>query len=87
VEPMDQMGDAERLLVQRQIASLIDSPSVYMGGPSPRAMKIAGRIIDELESSFRLRGTRCGHGSWENYHQHGTYCPTCGMDLHKTEQS
>jgi hypothetical protein len=38
---MASMGAEERLLIQREIASQIDYPSVYMGGPSPGAMKKA----------------------------------------------
>jgi len=74
-----EMDAAERLLVQRRIAAQIDYPSVYMGGPSPRAMKIAEKIIVGLEKAYRIRATTCGHGSWESYTQHGIYCPTCGM--------
>lgn len=82
---MSEMSDAERLLVQRQIAAQIDYPSVYMGGPSPRAMKLAERIMQGLEEGFRLRPTNCGHGSWESYHAHGIYCPTCGMVCRERE--
>lgn len=82
---MADMHASERLLVQRQIASQIDYPSVYMGGPSPRAMKLADRIIDGLEKSFRIRATICGHGSWVSYKQHGIYCPTCGMAFRAAE--
>lgn len=74
-----EMSETERRLVQREIASQIDYPSVYMGGPSPSSMKKAERIMQTLEESFRLRATNCGHGTWESYKKHGIYCPTCGM--------
>lgn len=77
----------ERLLVQRSIASLIDSPSVYMGGPSPASMKRADRIIAWLEESHRLHFTKCAHGTWRSYHEHGTYCPTCGTNLNKSSEA
>lgn len=80
-----EMSETERRLVQCQIASQIDSPSVYMGGPSPGAMKKAERIMQTLEAGFRLRPTNCGHGSWESYHAHGIYCPTCGMAFRAPE--
>lgn len=82
---MPDMDARERLLVQRKIASQIDYPSVYMGGPSPSAMKKADRIIEGLERAFRIRATTCGHGSWESYKRHGIYCPTCGMAFRAAE--
>jgi hypothetical protein len=36
------------------IAGQIDSPSVYMGGPSPGSMKKAQRIIDMLKKDGLL---------------------------------
>ena len=36
-------------IVQRKIASLLDHPSVYMGGPSQGNLKRAGRIVQYLE--------------------------------------
>lgn len=79
------MDATERRLVQRQIASQIDYPSVYMGGPSPRAMNLADRIIDGLEKSCRLHASTCDHGSWQSYRQHGIYCPACGMAFRAPE--
>jgi DnaJ-class molecular chaperone len=38
----------------RKIASMIDHPSVYMGGPSPGSMKKAQRIIDMLKKNCLL---------------------------------
>ena len=69
------------LLVQRQIASIIDHPSVFMGGPSRNSMNKADRVIVALENSFRITGSRCGHGAWLDYRTHGTHCPTCGMQV------
>jgi hypothetical protein len=79
------MTETERTLVVRQIASIIDSPSVYMGGPSPSSTKKAERIVSNLEAAFRLTASKCGHGSWESYRQHGIYCPTCGMAFRAPE--
>lgn len=68
--------------MQRTIACILDHPSVYMGGPSPNSMRKADRILMSLENSHRLHSTKCGHGTWESYKQHGTCCPTCGMKCH-----
>ena len=75
------MDETEKLLVQRQIASIIDSPSVYMGGPSHNAMKKAERIIKVLEAGKRLKSTECDHSAWKDFKQHGTRCPKCGTIL------
>ena len=71
------MDETERLLIQRQIASVIDSPSVYMGGPSRNAMKKAESIIKMLEAGKRLKSTECDHSAWKDFKQHGTRCPNC----------
>jgi alkanesulfonate monooxygenase SsuD/methylene tetrahydromethanopterin reductase-like flavin-dependent oxidoreductase (luciferase family) len=34
----------------QQIASILDKPSVYMGGPSRRSLRMAGEIVDLLRS-------------------------------------
>ena len=73
------MDGDERLIVQRRIASILDHPSVYMGGPSQASMRKADEIIMSLENSHRLHATKCGHATWESYKQHGTHCPTCGI--------
>lgn len=78
------MDAAERLLVQRQIASILDGPSLYMGGPSRQNMQKAEKIIEALERGERLVSTTCDHDGWMTYRMHGTYCPDCGTDLHKT---
>ena len=78
------MDGEERLQVQRRIASILDYPSVYMGGPSLNAMRKADRIIMYLECSHRLHATKCGHATWQSYELHGTCCPTCGTNLHKS---
>lgn len=79
------MDGDERRIVQRRIASILDHPSVYMGGPSPNSMRKADMIIASLESSHRLHATKCGHATWVDYKQHGTHCPTCGMQCHEAE--
>lgn len=81
--PANTLDEKERLLVQRSIAALIDSPSVFMGGPSKNSMNKADRIIRELEHGKRLVPTTCDHTGWKNYRQNGTYCPDCGTILDK----
>jgi hypothetical protein len=80
------MTDQERVTVQRQIASILDHPSVYMGGPSRRSMAKAHDIIVALERGERLVPTMCDHHGWMTYRMHGTYCPDCGTNLHKTQE-
>lgn len=79
------MPDDERLLVQRQIASILDFPSVYMGGPSRSAMDRAARVIACLERGERLFSTLCVHHGWMTYKAHGVYCPDCGTKLGDTQ--
>jgi hypothetical protein len=58
----------QREQLQREIASILDHPSVYMGGPSARNMALAERIMRHLEKSTtnllveveRLRAERAG---------------------------
>jgi hypothetical protein len=42
------MTDSE--ILRREIASMLDHPSVFMGGPSQQNMRLAERIIRHLES-------------------------------------
>ena len=79
------MTDDERRLVQRQIAGIIDHPSIYMGGPSVNSMRKAGSIIEALEDAERLVASNCEHLGWVSYKQHGIYCPTCGMAFRAAE--
>jgi hypothetical protein len=72
------MDEAEQLLVQRGIASILDSPSVYMGGPSPMSLRKAKMIVDMLMREQRLVATTCDHTTWESLDMHGAACPTCG---------
>lgn len=72
----------EREYVRRTIAAAIDYPSLFMGGPSYTALIKAGRIMDGLERAGRLQPSTCAHEEWESYSQHGTHCPTCGMQCH-----
>ena len=37
-------------VIQRNIASMLDHPSVYMGGPSQGSMRRAKRIVEYLAS-------------------------------------
>lgn len=39
----------EREILQREIASILDYPSVYMGGPSYTSLQKAERIVKFLE--------------------------------------
>jgi hypothetical protein len=41
-------------IIQRIIGSIIDSPSVYMGGPSHNSMRKAERIIEALKDKGLL---------------------------------
>ena len=68
----------EREYVRRTIASMLDYPSVYMGGPSQNNLRRAGRIMDELERQGRLVPTQCAHDVYDAA-AHGIACPTCGM--------
>lgn len=79
------MTDEERLLITREIASTIDFPSVYMGGPSQSAMIKARHIVDSLEKAKRLVASKCGHDTWKSYRLHGAFCPTCGLRTIKAE--
>lgn len=42
------------IIIQRIMAGIMDSPSVYMSGPSPGNMKRAQRIIDFLKKEGLL---------------------------------
>jgi hypothetical protein len=75
---MSEITAEERLLVQRQIACIIDHPSVGMGGPSQNSMRKAGNIIASLEAGKRLVSTACDHSGWIDFRRHGTHCPDCG---------
>lgn len=76
-----ELSDVERLIVQRTIASVLDRPSVYMGGPSERSMRLADSIIKELLRQQRLHATECAHMAYGGHRQHGAYCPTCHMQI------
>ena len=39
----------------RTIASIIDHPSVYMGGPSAHAIRLADRIIKYMKANDLLK--------------------------------
>lgn len=73
--------------VRRIIATCIDHPSVYMGGPSQNSLRKAGMIMDELDRGGRLQPATCDHAEWESYKLHGTHCPTCGMQCHQPEEN
>ena len=43
------MDDAEKYLLRQRIASILDWPSVYMGGPSRQSIMKAIKIINALD--------------------------------------
>lgn len=48
------MDNAEKYLLRQTIASILDRPNVYMGGPSPQSVRKAIRIIEALERDFEV---------------------------------
>ena len=80
---MTKLSDHERLLIQRGIAATIDHPSVYMGGPSRDSLRKAAAIIEVLERAGRLVPATCDHSAWRSAKEHGTCCPTCGLNVEK----
>lgn len=71
----------DRDIVIRFIGAMIDHPSVFMGGPSRRSLRLATQIVEYLENSKRLVTTQCTHEQWIDFKQHGNYCPGCGTDI------
>jgi DnaJ-class molecular chaperone len=47
-------GHLTDIIIQRIMASIMDYPSVYMGGPSPGNMKRAEKIIEFLKKEGLL---------------------------------
>lgn len=45
------MDDAAKYILRQRIASIIDFPSVYMGGPSQQSVRRAIKIIEALENA------------------------------------
>lgn len=78
------MGPEEREYIRREIASIIDYPSVFMGGPSRSSLQKAGRIIDALDAAGRLCETTCQHDAYDEA-VNGVVCPTCGMHQNQTQ--
>ncbi len=79
--------ETERALVVSLIASMLDFPSIYMGGPSKNALRKAGKVVDMLERSKRLHATECDHSSWKSYHENGEYCPACSSHIELKEDA
>lgn len=75
----------EREYVRRVIASILDYPSVYMGGPSQNNLRRAGSVIEALEQSGRLVPTMCTHDEYDEA-RHGIACPTCGMHMTRSPE-
>jgi hypothetical protein len=42
----------KREILKREIASMLDHPSVFMGGPSQQNQRKADRIIQHLEREY-----------------------------------
>jgi hypothetical protein len=42
----------KREILKREIASMLDHPSVFMGGPSQQNQRRADRIIQHLENQY-----------------------------------
>ena len=77
------LDDADKYVLRQRIASRLDHPSVYMGGPSPTSLRKAGHILDALDRAGRLVPTTCTHDEWDESH-HGIACPACGMHMTKS---
>lgn len=48
------MDDADKYILRQQIASALDFPSVYMGGPSQRSLRRAIKIVDRLTREYEI---------------------------------
>lgn len=48
------LDDADKYVLRQRIASLLDHPSVYMGGPSRRSILKAIDIIRMIEDDYGL---------------------------------
>ena len=44
----------EREKLQREIASILDHPSVFMGGPSQHNLRKAERVLEHMAKSMKL---------------------------------
>jgi hypothetical protein len=51
------MDDAEKYILRQQIASILDHPSVYMGGPSPNSVRRAVGIVELLLREYTIEPT------------------------------
>ena len=48
------IDDATKYLLRQRIASMLDYPSVYMGGPSAGSVMKAIRIIENVMDEFEV---------------------------------
>ena len=48
------MDDAEKYLLRQAVASAIDHPSVYMGGPSASAVRKAISIVNHITRMYSI---------------------------------
>lgn len=46
------MDDADKYILRQLIASSLDHPSVYMGGPSPNSVSRAIRIVTAIMADY-----------------------------------
>lgn len=51
------MDDAELYILRQSIASMLDHPSVYMGGPSQQAIRKAIKIVEFLSQNYKIEPT------------------------------
>lgn len=66
------------------IASMLDHPSVYMGGPSQNSLRKAKKIVDYLIESKRWIDSQCTHESYQNFKTNGHYCPNCNQKIYES---
>lgn len=49
------MSDEDKYILSRRIASILDHPSVYMGGPSPGNIRKGIKIVEHMLDLYDLR--------------------------------
>lgn len=53
------MDDASKYVMRQHIASALDHPSVYMGGPSGPSLRKAIKIVESLTREYEIKpGTK-----------------------------
>ena len=51
------MDDAEKYMLRQAIASTLDMPSVYMGGPSQQSVRRAIKIVEFITQNYKIEPT------------------------------